>query len=140
MKFRGDQFARVVQMLEPASYAAAAEAFSASVDCLGYRELLLVINVGVITATGDVLIQCEDSADDVTFTDVAGATMADTRMVVANDQRLFLSRVNCESIRRYFRVGYDVDDDAAIFGITGILLHPKYAPATQVNAIEFNIA
>jgi len=67
----------------------------------------------------------------------AGATFAE--IALANDQTVFVGRINCASVRRYVRVGYDVDDDAVIFGITGVLLHPKYAPSTQVNAVAFNV-
>lgn len=140
MKYRADQFARVVHLLDAASYNAGAEAFSASADCQGYREGLLIINLGVITATGDVSIQCEDSPDNTTWTDITGAAVADTVIVVANDQSTRVARINLESIQRYFRVGYDVDDDAAIMSMDLVLLHPKYGPASQQNALLFNIA
>ena len=140
MKYRADQFSRVVHLLNAASYGAAAEAFSTAADCQGYREGLLIINVGIITATGDVTIQCEHSHDNSTWADITGATLVDTEFTVANDQTTYVARINLESIRRYFRVGYDVDDDAAIMSMDLVLMHPKYGPATQVNTLQFNIA
>lgn len=135
-----DRFIAVRQMLEPASYGAAAEAFTSYQDCSGYSELLVVVSVGIITATGDVAIQLEEDADGTgNGTDISGALFPDTTLVVATDQTVYVGRINLDNRERYIRAGYDVDDDAAIFGITFLLVNPKYGPATQTNALVFDL-
>ena len=123
-----------VHMLDAASYGAAAEAFSGEVDCKGFDELLVVINCGAFTATGDVVFQAEESDSSGSgFADISGAAIAEK--VAADDQKTYLLRIDLRKRKRYIRVGYDVDDDACIFGISGILGGAQNKPVTQENAV-----
>lgn len=138
MKHTLHEDVRVEQMLEPASYGAAAEAFSAEIDCKGYDELLVIIPCGVFTATGDVSFQCEESdASGSGFADITGAAVAEK--VVADDQKVYVGRIDLRKRKRYIRVGYDVDDDNCIFGILGMLGGYQYKPASPQNAVSFNV-
>jgi len=137
MKYRADQFIRVVHALDPASYAAAAEAFTSGVDCKGYREALVVIQCGAFTATGDVEFDVEESADNSTFADVSSATTGE--LVQADDQTTYMIRLDLTKRKRYIRVGYDVDDDACIFGITVLLTDPIIRPATASATLSASV-
>ena len=137
MKYRADQFIRVVHALDPASYAAAAEAFTDGVDCKGYREALVVIQCGAFTATGDVEFDVEESADDSTYADVTDATTGE--LVQADDQTTYMIRLDLTKRKRYIRVGYDVDDDACIFGITVLLTDPIIRPATASATLSASV-
>ena len=139
MKQTAHEEVKVVHMLDAASYGAAAEAFSTAVDCKGFDEMLLIVNAGVITATGDVALQLEESADNSTWVDITGASEADTTLVVANDQKSYVGRIDLRKRLRYIRVGYDVDDDAAIMSMDAVLLGAKEKPVTQENTVLFNV-
>jgi hypothetical protein len=137
MKGSMHQSIMVVNVLEPATYAAAAEAFTAGIDCEGYDELMLVFHCGTFAGTADVAIQCEESSDNAVadpYVDIAGAAIADTVMVDTADQTVYVMRIDLAKRERWIRVGYDVDDANAIFGIVGLLGSPKYLPVTQTNA------
>lgn len=123
--------------LDPASYAAAAEAFTSGVDCKGYREALVVIQCGAFTATGDVEFDVEESADNSTFADVSSATTGE--LVQADDQTTYMIRLDLTKRKRYIRVGYDVDDDACIFGITVLLTDPIIRPATASATLSASV-
>jgi len=126
-----------VHALDPASYAAAAEAFTSGVDCKGYREALVVIQCGAFTATGDVEFDVEESADNSTFADVSSATTGE--LVQADDQTTYMIRLDLTKRKRYIRVGYDVDDDACIFGITVLLTDPIIRPATASATLSASV-
>lgn len=135
MKHALHQTVKVVHVLDPASYGAAAEAFTDAIDCKGFHELLLIVACGAFTATGDVSFQAEESdASGSGFADITDAAIAEK--AVADDQKSYVLRIDLRKRKRYIRVGYDVDDDACIFGIVGILGSPVGAnalPVTQVN-------
>lgn len=137
MKDSAHETVKVVHLLDPASYSAGAEAFSSAADCQGYGEALIVVQCGAFTATGDVSFQVEGSADNSTWADITDATIAEK--VQADDQKVYVGRIDLSKQPRYIRVGYDVDDDAAIFGIMAVLLDKKYKPASQENTLAFNV-
>lgn len=144
MKGNLDENAKIVQMLDPASYAAAAEAFTAGVDCAGYDELLIMLSMGTATATGDVTFQVEESDSLSTgYVDVTGALLGvgttPAEVTVSNDNTVYLLRLDLGKRKRFIRVGYDVDDDNVIFGILGVLSRPQVAPVTQVNAVVASV-
>ena len=140
MKGTAHQNLAVRSVLVPASYGAAAEAFTSGIDCQGYDELLLVFHIGTATATGDLTLQVEESSDDGvadTYADVTGAAVSE--ITVSNDNTVYVARVDLTKRERYLRVGYDVDDDAVIFGITAIFSQAKVYPVTQTNTVSFNV-
>lgn len=132
MKHSLHELLKVVHVLDPASYGAAAEAFTTGFSTKGFRELLLIVTCGAFTATGDVVFQVEES--DVVgsgYADVSGALIAEK--VAADDQNVYMIRLDLAKRKEFIRVGYDVDDDACIFGIVGILGSPVGAQALPVT-------
>lgn len=140
MKNQGDKSFKVVQALAPASYAAAAEAFTSGIDCQGFDELLVILHCGVFTATGDLTCQLEESSDDAdadSYADITGATFSE--VTVSNDNTDYVGRIDLAKRERYIRLGYDVDDDDGIFGVTFILSNAKVRPVTQINTVSFSV-
>lgn len=137
MKQTSHESMKVVHMLDAASYGAAAEGFSTSVDCKGFREMQIAVNFGVVTATGDVTFQAEESDDDSTWTDITDAAIAEK--TVTNDQKTWVGHIDLTKRKRYIRMGYDVDDDAAILSIDAILSAPYDLPTSPQNTIAFNV-
>jgi len=137
VKYTLSEHVKVVHMLDPASYAAAAVAYTDGVDCRGFDELLIVVQCGAFTATGDVNFLVQESADDSTYAAVSGATIAEKEQ--ADDQATYLIRINLRKRKRYIRVGYDVDDDAAIFGIFAILGSPDKLPVTASATVSASV-
>ncbi len=144
MKYTSTEFAKAVSVVLPATYSAGAAAFSSGIDLQGYRECLLVFHLGAFTATGDVDFEVEDSADNSSFANIDLNADSTNDALVAEkttttDSTVYVIRINCEKVRRYIRVGYDVDDDTCDFGVSAILLDPKYAPASQVNTVSSSV-
>jgi hypothetical protein len=140
MKGTAHENLAVRSVLVPASYGAAAEAFTSGIDCQGYDEALFIFHLGTATATGDVVFQVEESSDDGvadTYADVTGAAV--TEKDVNSDNTVYVGRVDLTKRERYLRVGYDVDDDAVIFGITVVLSRAKVYPVSQTNTVSFNV-
>ncbi len=137
MKNTAQETIKVVHVLEPDSYAAGAAANSAGIDCQGFDEALIVFDLGDFTATGDVTFQIQESADNVTFTNVTGAAVAEK--VQADDEKVYVGRVDLAKRLRYLRVQYDVDDDAVEFAVLALLMNAKYKPVSQENAVAFTV-
>lgn len=142
MKHALHELVKVVHLLDPASYGAAAEAFTGddALDCKGFHELLILIPCGAFTATGDVAFQVEETDEDpaapdtaltASYADVSGAAISEK--VQADDQKTYGIRIDLRKRKRFLRVGYDVDDDACIFGMVAILGSPVGAAALPVT-------
>jgi hypothetical protein len=140
MKGTSHQNLAVRNVLVPASYAAAAELFTSGIDCQGYDEALFIFHIGTATATGDLTMQVEESSDDAVadpYADVTGAAVSE--ITVSNDNTVYVARVDLTKRERWLRVGYDVDDDNVIFGITVVFSQAKVYPVTQTNTASFNL-
>jgi len=117
---------KVVELLAPATYSAAAEQTTAAIDGDFMRDGILVINCGVVAATSVVGYQlqtCDTSTG--TYTDVLSAdgsfTVAETLSVI---------QVAVKDLERYVKFQYDVDTDDALFGAVLVGTHrPENPPA-----------
>lgn len=137
MHITSHEHMKVVHLLDPASYGAAAEAYSSDLDTLGYRECQIVVQCGAFTATGDVSFAVYEGAAASPTTAISGATIAEK--VQAGDQKTYVGHINLDGRARYLRVGYDVDDDNCIFGILAILSNPVTLPTSPENTLAFNV-
>ncbi len=137
MKYTAHEFLRATPMVNPIDASAAAEVDGPSIDTQGYSELLIVVHLGILTATGDVSFQFQDSADDSTFADITSTSIAEKDL--ADGAGVFVSRIDLDKVNRYVRCQYDVDDDNTLLSVCGILVHPKYGPASQINTVDFNV-
>jgi len=117
---------KVIELLAPATYTAAAEQTTAAIDGDFMRDGILLISCGVIAATSEIGYQLQTcDTSDGTYTDVLDAdgalTVADTLSVV---------QVSVINLERYVKFQYDVDTDEALFGAALIGAHrPENPPA-----------
>jgi hypothetical protein len=87
-----------VLVLASVSAANTAAATSAGIDLTGYEGgVAMVINTGAITGTMDPKLQ--DSADNSSFADIAGATAAQ----VSSASQTRVIKVDVRSTRRYLK-------------------------------------
>lgn len=114
-----------------------ATATGTSVDCLGYAEALIVLDVGLATATGSLAVKVQDSDDNSTFTDITSATFA--TVTVANDHNQYVGNILLKNKGRYVRVVGVLSTDDVTYGVSMILSKAQTAPVTQTNTVAFTI-
>lgn len=107
------------------------------IDATGFDEALIVANIGVIAATGTSDIKVQDSADNSTFADVTGAAFQ--QFTDANDQAIFVGRVDVRATRKFIRVVLVQATAAGDIGVTVLLGAAEVVPVTQLNAVEFSV-
>lgn len=139
MKFSAADFAKVVQALEAKAYSAASTD-SAVIDVLGFDEALVILNAGVAAAAAeaDVTIREGDESDGSDDAAIAGAAFA--QITVANDQTVYVGRLDLSKRKRYFTIRNVGDGaNAVTLGVTVVLMRAKYPPATQVETVAFDL-
>lgn len=136
MKFSLDEFIKAVVGLAPLSRTAATYN-GTGIDRKGFEEALVVLNSGTNEATGTVDVKAQDSADNTTFADVTGAAF--TQITTANDNNIYVGRLNLVGLKRYLRVVAVVANAACVFSVTINLGAAKQLPVSQVNTSEFTV-
>lgn len=93
----------------------------ATIDRLGYDELLLVCQAGAIAATGDLLFELQhgDLADASDMADVTGG--AGTLFAAADDNKAGLLSIDARGLKRYIRVV--VLNSAAVVADASAMMH-----------------
>ena len=105
------------------------------VDTKGFHEALVVLDCGVTTATGTLDVKVQESADNSTFADIAGATF--TQVTPANDVAIYQGRIRMTPTRkRYLRAVAVAAVAASIAGVSFILGEANNEPAATP---EFDI-
>lgn len=122
--------------IEPALYTPAVTT-GTSVDCLGYAEALIVLDVGLATATGSLAVKVQDSDDNSTFADITGATF--TTVTVANDHNQYVGNILLKNKGRYVRIVGTLTTDNVTYGVSMILSKANVEPVTQTNTVAFTI-
>lgn len=138
-KRTGVEETKSVQQIKPASYAAASTTKGAGVNTVGYDDLKVVANVGVITATGVATLKLQESDTDVDgdYADIAGATFGG--LVVADDEKVYVGNLNLSKRKPWIRAHLAVATDAAILGCTFELGAAKERPVSQDNDVAFSL-
>lgn len=138
MKYTAHQALKAALGLKPASLSAAST-LGPVVDCLGFREALVVALFGTAAAgaEADVTVMEGDLADGSDMAAITGAAF--TQVTAANDDALYVGRLNLESRKRYIQVKNAGDGaNAALVAAAIILAAPKTLPVTQQNTVAFN--
>jgi hypothetical protein len=104
-----------------------------------FPEGVVVVNSGANGAGGtvDIKVQESDTTTDGDFADVAGAAF--TQITEANDNNVYVGRLNLVGRKRYLRVVAVVGTAACDFGVEVILGAAKEAPVAQVNPAAFSL-
>jgi len=92
---------------------------SVSLDTKGMEQCTVILQNGVIPATGTLDVKIEDSADNSSFADLAGAVFA--QQVNADDDKLLMGKIKCNRasgtiVRRYLRISATVGTAISEFG------------------------
>lgn len=109
----------------------------ASVDTQGFNEALVILATGLCGA-GTLDVKIQDSADNSSFADVAGAAFA--QIVNANDSVVRIARLKLDGnlVRRYIRVTSTVATATMEHTVTFVLSGNQYAPQ-DANTVVFTV-
>ena len=136
MKFSADRFCKAVLSISPDAYAAGTTN-GGEVDCLGFSEALVVLDVGDMetSATLDVKVQ-ECATSGGTFADVTDAAF-DQKVDGTDDNSISIGRIKLGPRMRYLRAVGVGATDAADYACSFVLLDPK--DTADTSAGEFDV-
>jgi hypothetical protein len=137
MKFSLHQFVKAVMGIVADNHAAGT-VNGAAIDRRGFEEALVVVNSGTNGTGGTVDLKIQES--DVSgsgFADIDGAAF--TQITEANDNTVYVGRLDLVGRKRYLRVVATVATAACDLGVDVILGAAKELPVSQVNAAAFSI-
>ena len=107
---------------------------SSAIDLLSDMQLNIIIDLGVVTATGTGTFKLQRSNDGSTWTDITGATFAWTDAHTLQKVAFVVSQCT----HRYVRIGIDRNTaNTAISGIVALAL-PRNQAVTQVTTANQN--
>lgn len=137
MKFSLHQFLKAVTGIVADNHAAGTVNGSA-IDRLGFEEALVVVNSGTNGSSGTVNVKVQESDDGSTgWADIAGAAFP--QITEANDNTIYVGRINLVGRKRYLRVVATVSTAACDLGVDVILGAAKNLPVSQVNTVAFSL-
>lgn len=137
MKYSLHQFLKAVVGIAADNHAAGT-VNGAAIDRQGFEEALVVVNSGANGTGGTVDIKVQESADGSTgWADVEGAAFA--QIAEANDNTIYLGRLNLQGRKRYLRVVAVVATAACDLGVDVLLGAVQDLPVSQVNAVAFSL-
>lgn len=139
---------KVKLAIPPASFAAgtyyngAAAADAVGIDCKGEEEALVIVDVGLVAATGtcDVSLHSADvdDAEDASLAAVAdkdATAQALAQMAATDDNKVWVMRVRVKDIQRYLFVKVVTANAATILGATVVFTKPRAYPVTQDQTV-----
>ena len=138
-KRTGVEHLKVVSMDAPLEHAIGANNGTA-VDCRGFDDLMVIIHLGVLTATGDATIKFQESSDNGVadaWADITGAAFSEKDL--ADGAGVWVGNINLAKRERYIRSVNTVADDTTLLGIVGILGGAKERVVSQVVTPEFSV-
>ena len=104
------------------------------VDGKGYHQALIVLNVGTVTTSLDVKVQeSSDNGSGDSYADISGAAF--TQVTTANDNAIYVARINLDARERYIRVvgtGVGASQSYAV----DVVLTPYYTGDGATMAFE----
>jgi hypothetical protein len=136
MKFSLHQFLKAVVGLVADNHGAGT-VNGPGIDRLGFEEALVVVNSGANGAGGTVNVKVQESDDNSTWADVAGAAFA--QITEANDNTVYVGRLNLVSRKRYLRLVAAVGTAACDLGAVVLLGAARELPVSQINGVAFSI-
>jgi len=136
MKFSLHQFLKAVVGLVADNHAAGT-VNGPGIDRVGFEEALVVVNSGANGTSGTADVKVQESDDNSTWADVAGAAFA--QITEANDNTVYVGRLNLVVRKRYLRLVAVVGTAACDLGAVVLLGATRELPAAQVNAVAFSI-
>jgi hypothetical protein len=108
-----------------------------AIDCRGFEEALVTVNSGTNGTGGTVNAKVQESDDNSTWDDIAGAAFAE--ITEANDESVYAGRLNLVVRKRYLRVVAVVGTAACGLSAEVLLGAAKELPVSQVNDVAFSL-
>ena len=137
MKFSLHQFLKAVTGIVADNHAAGT-VNGPAIDRRGFEEALVVVNSGANGTNGTVDVKVQESdASDSGFADITGAAFA--QITEANDNNVYVGRLNLTGRKRYIRVVAAVGTAACDLGVDVILGAARELPVAQVNDAAFSL-
>lgn len=103
---------------------ATASGNGSGVDTRGYGEAAVVVSVGAVSGTAPTLdIKLQESDDDVTYADVAGAAFA--QMTASDANSVKKGSVDLSQRKRYLRLVRTIAGTSPSFGLSGMIVLSK---------------
>ena len=137
MKFSLHQFLKAVVGIAADNHGAGT-VNGPAIDRLGFEEALVVVNSGANGAGVTVNIKVQESdAEGSGFADVTGAAFAE--IAEANDNTVYVGRLNLVGRKRYLRVVAVVANAACDLGVDVLLGAARQLPVSQVYAAAFSV-
>jgi len=137
MKYSADDFCAYYHSILAAAVTDATTE-GTTVDCKGFDEALVVFDATLAAANAEGNLKVQESSDDSTWADVAGAAF--TEITPSNDADSFEGRIDLSKRSRYLRLHLTTDGSNAFTGSGGfVLIHPKYGPASHNNTVVFDV-
>jgi len=124
--------AKPIRILEADAWPAAAE--KATIDCRGYRHLMLLANIGTIASTLTIVVEQGDLADG---SDSAALPVATDFGTLASDT-LYWGVLFLAPRKRYISIVGTPAGGVADFGVVGVLFNPKQEPVNSPAPV-FNV-
>ena len=138
---------KVINAFLPASYAAGtnyngAASGAVGIDMRGFDEATIIVHAGTVTGSGTLDITPMQNTTNTTVgvavvPNVAGTTQAFPQIVAANDETVYIGRLQAKNMNRYLFIRAVGATAASVFGITVILSKAAQMPVSQVNAVSF---
>lgn len=98
------------------------------IDTAGYAEATVVLSVGAVASTGTLNVKVQDSADNSTWADLAGAVFTAVPDTGDNQVQIGMIKLDGNLCRRYIRVVGVVATAAADYGASVLLSGKQYKP------------
>jgi len=134
MKYSADEFVKYIPSILGAAVTDASTD-GTGVDCRGYDECLVTFDAILAAANAEGDVHIEESDDDSTYTDIAGAVF--TQITPSNDDDSLVGRIDLRKHKRYLRAVLATDGSNAFTGsVSFALIGPKYGPASQTAIFD----
>ena len=129
---------KIVHSLSAADLQATGPTNGAAADCLGFDEMTVILNVGVLTGAATLDIHLEESADNVTFADITSAVFS--QKLATTDVQGYQATVELRGRKRYIRAVAEGDNANAALASVSLALHgATERPITPENTLGFRV-
>ena len=137
-----DENIKVIQALKPEAQAIGTveskEDNSQTVDTIGYKDALIILNSGETSGSGTLAVKVQASDDNATWVDITSAAF--TSVTAANDQTVYVGRLSCERHARYLNIHATAATAASDFAVTVILGNADNTSAlSQAQTVAFSL-
>lgn len=140
MKYNLDENGKVGISLVPSSQNGAALHKGSGVDCLGFREALIIMSMGTMAGGSTDAFKVQESDVDVdgNYADVPNATFTATQ-ASGHASKVFVGRVDLTPRKRWLRVVATDAGGAVLESANIALFDASKKPTTQQQTVAFSV-